>query len=179
MGISRQELYAALGIKTPSIIETMLTDAYAREAQREWRRENGYQQTSFFISSFPGDDPLACGRAAIYALMGIPQGEPFDVTGQRWMSAGKALEMEFIAKLAAEGMLLSGNESIGEMQTKITDPEVWASGAVDAIVLPPFARKSLVVECKQTSREKIIAMRNDKSSTPFSHDKYVRQIKTY
>src|ERR1700757_981754 len=94
MGISRQELYAALGIETPSIIETMLTDAYAREAQREWRRENGYQQTSFFISSFPGDDPLACGRASIYALMGIPQGEPFDVTGQRWMDAGKAQPLD-------------------------------------------------------------------------------------
>lgn len=174
--MTRAALWAALGVEI-EVVAPMITDAYRREAERQWRGEEGWDATAFYVSSYPDEE--SCDRAAVYGLMGIPQDKPMDVTGQRWVKAGKALEMDFITALAREGMLLSGDESKGEKQTKFTEPHVWSSGAVDAIVLPPFWRKSLVVEVKNTGAEKMAAMRADKNNTIFSHRKYERQIKAY
>jgi hypothetical protein len=163
-----------------SIIEPMLQTAYERESDKDWRRVSRRLPTSFYISNFPGDEPLACGRAAVYQLMGIPNEKPIDIHAVRWMDAGKDLETQFVRRLAAEGMLLSNDETAGEQQTKFGDSEVWSSGAVDAIVLPFGWTQPLCVEIKNTSREKMVAMRSDRErGTPYSHQKYLRQLKTY
>lgn len=178
MGISRVELYRELGVEF-SIIESLLTSAYQNEADREWRNGRGRAPSSFYISNFPGDDPIACGRAAVYSLMDLPEEKPVDIMGMRLMDAGKELELDFTRRLAAEGSLLTGDESKGEDQTKFTDPEVWSSGAVDAIVLPFGWHKGHIVEVKGTSANKINAMRSDPTDTPWSHKKYTHQVKTY
>lgn len=177
MGLSRAELWERLGVEL-LIVQPMLLDAYRREAEREWHGEDGWDQTSFYLSNFPGSDP-ACARAAIYSFLGLPNDKPIDVEGMRWMALGKAVEMEFLHKLAREGMLLTGDESVGEDQTRVRDPLVWASGAVDAVVLPPFWRKGHVVEVKAPGAEKIQKMRGDRDDVPYSHRKYVRQVKAY
>lgn len=177
MGISRLALYNELG--GVSVVDPILLDAYEREAERDWRGEDGRTPTSFYISSFPGTDPYACGRAAVYSLMGLPREKPMDIEAFRWMDAGKALEMDFIRRFAAEGKLLSGNEAAGEAQTKLGDPHVWSSGAVDAIILPWGWKQGHCVEVKNTSAEKMAAMRASRDQTPWSHKKYVRQLKTY
>jgi hypothetical protein len=173
--MTRLALWQALGAE-PQVFEPMIVDAYEFNADRDWRENRG--ATSFYVSNFPGDDEV-CDRAAMYSLMGIPSEKPFDTEGQRWVDAGKALELEFIRRLSARGMLLSGDESIGEKQVKFMDPDVWSSGNVDAIVLPPFWRKSHVVEIKNPGAEKVVAMRQDRAQTPFSHHKYEKQVKTY
>lgn len=177
MGISRLELWNELG--GVSVAEPILIEGYQRDAERDWRGEDGRIATSFYVSSYPGTDPLACARAGVYSLMGLPQEKPFDIEAIRWMEAGKALEMDFIRRFAAQGKLLSGNEEAGESQTKFGDPTVWSSGAVDAIILPYGWRKGHCVEIKNTSAEKMAAMRANREDTPWSHKKYVRQIKTY
>ena len=177
MGLSRRALWEALGVEI-LIVQPMLLDAYRREAERGWRGEDDHPHTSFYLSSFPGDDP-ACARAAVYALMDLPEEKPFDVEGIRYMDSGKATEVHFISRLAREGMLLSGDESAGEEQLRVRDHQVWASGAVDAVVLPPFWRKAHVIEVKNTSADKIVSMRDNRDATPYSHRKYVKQTKVY
>lgn len=179
MGISRLELWQELNGGV-SIVEPILLSAYQREAEQEWRGETERgPATSFYVSSYPGDDPLACGRAAVYSLMGLPQEKPMDVEAMRWIEAGKHLEMDFTRRFAAAGTLLTGDESRGASQTKLGDPEVWSSGAVDAIILPFGWTQGHIVEVKNTSAAKLAAMKANPADTPWSHSKYVRQIKTY
>jgi hypothetical protein len=178
MGLTRLELYKELGIEF-SIVEPILIAAYEREAHQEWRHGRGRPPTSFYISSFPGDDPHACGRAAVYSLMDLPEEKPIAPRLQSIFDAGKNHELEWTRRFAASGVLLSGDETAGEEQTRFADPNVWASGACDAIILPYRWTKPHIVEIKTTAAEKVQAMRDNRESTPYSHDKYVRQIKTY
>lgn len=178
MGLSRTALWQFLGVELPPIVEPMLNTAYLREADREWRGIGRRDATSFFLSNFPGDDPV-CDRAAIYGLMGLPEEKPFDLNGKRYVEIGKWAEMDFVRRLSNEGMLLTEDESSGGNQTKFMDSKVWGSGAVDSIVLPYGWTKGHVVEMKNVGAEKIAAMKDNKDDTPYSHSKYVRQIKAY
>lgn len=162
-----------------SVVEPILKAAYQRESLREWHRGRGRAPSSFYISNFPGDDPIACGRARVYSLMDVPDDKPFDPEALARMEAGKALETTWIRKFAAEGVLLTGNEAEGDKQTKFEDPTSWASGAVDAIILPYGWRKGHCVEVKNTAHLKVEAMRADPEQTMWSHPKYVKQLKTY
>jgi hypothetical protein len=172
-------LWRELGVAI-NIAEPMLMEAYRRELKRRWRGEGDrHAPTSFYISSFPGDDPHVCGRAAIYNLMNIPEEKPLEPKVQGYFDAGKDTETNFVCRWAAEGMLLSGDETAGERQTKFSDPDVWSSGAVDAIILPYGWRKPFIVEVKTTSLDKLTSMLDNPDDTPASHAKYVRQLKTY
>lgn len=185
MGMSRIQLWDALGLEV-KVVEPMLMDAYRREAEREWRGDGddaphgARWATSFHASSFPGDDPLACGRAAIYGLMDLPSEKPREPFLSAWFDVGSNLEHDWVRRLHAEGMLLSKSPAVGDdYQTVFIDREHWLSGAADAIVLPPFWRRGHNVEVKTTSAEKVQAMRDNSERTPYSHSKYVRQLKTY
>lgn len=184
MGLSRLALWAQLsGV---SIVEPLLTTAYEREAQREWLDGSGESphgapwHSSFHASAFPGEDPLACGRLAVYGLMGLPDPEPIAPRLRAIFDVGKDLELHWVRRLGMDGLLLSADQTAGEeFQTGFADREHWLTGASDAIILPPFWRKGSCVEVKTTSHDKVTAMRNDPASTPYSHAKYVRQLKTY
>jgi hypothetical protein len=184
MGLSRIALWNE--ISGVSIVEPILITAYQREEERAWREGLGDSPhgspwfTSFHASKFPGDDPYACARAAVYGLMGLPETSPIEPRLRAWFDLGKNLELDWIRRFAAEGVLLSADQTAGDdFQTGFVDREHWLTGASDAIILPMFWRKSHCVEVKTTSHEKVMAMKNDHNETPKLHEKYLRQIKTY
>jgi hypothetical protein len=183
-GLSRLAFWAAIG--GVSVVEPILTTAYEREGLRAWRDGDGDAPhgqpwfTSFHASAFPGDDPLACGRLAMYGLMGLPDAEPISPRLRAMFDVGTDLEHNWVRRFAAEGVLLSKDVTAGdEFQTGFVDVEHWLTGNSDAIVLPPFWRKGHICEIKTTSHDKVESMRADPESTPWSHAKYLRQIKTY
>lgn len=183
-GISRLALWSEIaGI---SVVEPILFAAYEREGAREWHDGSGDSphgapwHTSFHASQFPGDDPMSCARFSVYGLMGLPGPEPIAPRLRAWFDLGKNLELDWVRRLAAEGTLLTNDQTAGaDVQTGFVDPVHWLTGASDAIILPAFWRKGHCGEVKTTSHEKVMAMRNNATATPYSHDKYVRQIKTY
>ena len=160
-------------------------DAYRHEAQLEWMRgdrspHGAPWHTSFHSSSFPGTNDLACGRKAVYDLLDPPSPAPREPSLQAMFDQGLDLEHHWVSRLKSYGALLSADVTgDDDYQTGFQDPEHWLTGGTDAIVLPRGWTKGLIVEIKTTSKEKIIAMRANPPSLPFSHDKYVRQILTY
>lgn len=183
MGLSRLALWAE--IAGVSVVEPLLLSAYELESEREWREGQAAPHgepwfSSFHSSQFPGADPYACGRAAVYGLMGLPDPEPISPPLRAMFNLGTNLEHDWVRRFALAGTLLSKSPAVGDsFQTNFVDREHWLTGASDAIVLPPFWRKSHCVEVKTTSHEKVIAMRQDRDMTPYSHAKYIRQLKTY
>src|ERR1700723_1139590 len=143
MGLSRDEFYNSLFGASP-IIESMLLAAYEREEQEIWRGDlesspHGQKwNTSFHASSFPGDDPFACGRLAVYGLMNPPPNEPIAPWLRGWFDLGKNLELDWVRRLARDGRLLSVDQTArpNEPQTAFVDAEHWLTGGTDAIVLP-------------------------------------------
>jgi hypothetical protein len=184
MGISRLMLWSELtGV---SVVEPILVAAYEREEERIWREGSDDSphgapwHSSFHASAFPGEDPLACARQAVYGLMGLPNPEPFSPRVRAMFDLGKNLELDWVRRFASEGTLLSVDQTASDdVQTGFADSEHWLTGASDVIILPAFWRKGHCVEVKTTSAEKVAAMRNDLTQTPYSHAKYIRQLKTY
>jgi hypothetical protein len=183
MGISRLSLWESAGVNI-SILEPLIIAAYEHQAEREWHQHAAPHGelwfTSFHASQFPGTDPYACGRAAVYGLMGLPDPAPREPRLTAMFNLGSNLEHDWVRRLRAVGQLLSKSPAVGDAtQTTFGDREHWLTGASDAIVLPPGWRKAHCGEIKTTSHQKVLAMLEDRSDTPFSHDKYVRQLKTY
>lgn len=181
MGLSRLGLWAE--IAAISVVEPILINAYERESIREQQATaspHGHPwHTSYHASAFPGDDPYACGRLAVYGMMGLP-GEMIEPKLRAWFELGTQLEHVWVKKFAAEGVLLSKSPAVGDdYQTNFADPEHWLTGAADAIILPAFWRKGHNVEVKTTSHEKVLAMKANSQDVPKSHAKYLRQLKTY
>lgn len=185
MGLTRLQFYEALGAEI-SVVEPILVRAYEREAELEWRGGSNDSphgsrwSTAFHSSSFPGEDPFACGRLALYGLMDVPDERPREPFLSQWFDLGTQIEHNQVRRFAQDGVLLSRSPAVGDdYQTVFVDAEHWLTGAADAIILPPFWRKGHNVELKSTSAEKISAMRANREDTPSSHAKYVRQLKTY
>lgn len=185
MGLSRLELWGHLGLEV-KIVEPMLFDAYSLEAEQEWLGDDGDSphgarwHTSFHASTFPGTDPLVCGRAAVYTFMDLPDEKPREPKLSAMFDLGSNLEHDWVRRFHLRGQLLSKSPAIGDdYQDVFIDDEHWLSGAADAIVLPPFWTRSHNVEIKTTSHEKVIAMRDNPENTPYSHPKYLRQLGTY
>lgn len=185
MGLSRIELWGHLGLEV-KIVEPMLIEAYTLEAEREWRGagddspHGARWHTSFHASAFPGEDPVACGRASVYTLMDLPKEKPFEPKTLAVFDVGTDLEHNWVRRFHSRGQLLTKSPAIGDAyQDVFIDDEHWLTGAADAIVLPPFWTRSHNVEIKTTSHEKVMAMRDNPENTPYSHAKYLRQIKTY
>jgi hypothetical protein len=183
VGITRLKLWSEL--VAVSVVEPILNNAYRRESEREWL-EGGEAPhgapwfSSFHASSFPGADPYACGRAAVYGLMGLPPEKPIEPSLRAWFNLGTRLEHDWVSRFAAEGVLLSKSPAVGDRhQTNFEDREHWLTGASDAIILPAFWRKAHCVEIKTTSDEKVVVMNRNPADTPKSHEKYIRQLKTY
>lgn len=113
---------------------------------------------SFHASQFPGDDPMACPRKALYQMMDFAQGGPVERSGRTVMNAGKAIEIDLV-QIWHEGEILLSNPPDAEFQTGFEIPEVWLTGSVDAIIKPPRWNKPLPVEIKTKFQSAIDEMK--------------------
>lgn len=167
-------------------VEPILLSAYEKEENEIWKEDSGkslqnnHRHVSFHGSQFAGFDDSVCGRAQVYELMNPAPEEPIKPWLRAWFDLGLQIEHNFVRRLAAYGVLLSADVT-GEdkYQTNFEDPSVWLTGSPDVIMLPPFWTKSHVTEIKSTSHEKVLAMLEDSNNTPFSHEKYMRQLGLY
>lgn len=179
MGVSRAELLAALGLI--QVVEPITKKAYEDRELRIWADdlENSPHgrpwHTSFHASSFPGDDPVACGRMAVYGLLNVPDPEPTSRFLRSVADAGVAIEDEHVKRWEEAGRLLS-NSASADYQTGFTDGVHWLTGNCDALLLPAGWTRPHVVEVKSKSQTKIDEMKN---GTRGPDPKHRRQCLTY
>lgn len=153
MGLTRTEFMARLGMIR--VVDPMVEEAYDLEEHRIWEGDldssphGEHWSTSFHASSFPGDDPYACERLALYGLMNVPDAAPIDRRGRMYMDAGKNLELELVRRFGKAGWLLSADQTSGDdYQTNFTDEVSWLSGSPDIIVIPRGWTRGHIVEVK-------------------------------
>ena len=176
MGLSRGEFFSRIGMLKE--IDPLTNQAYRfaekleLEAPRKGHQHDAPWHVSFHGSAFPGDDPRACGRRAIYTLLDIPRGGFPRVARQR-MDAGKDLEVQLVRRWHMAGMLLSAPPD-AEFQTQFEDPAVWLTSTVDAIVARPRAQRPIVAEVKNIDDAHVDQMIKLLRGP---HDDYVRQVK--
>jgi hypothetical protein len=101
---------------------------------------------SFHASQFPGDDPMACPRQALYQMMDFPRGV-FSRRSRAIMSAGEAAEVELVRTYHEAGILLSAAPD-DPQQTGFEMADAWLTGSVDCIIKPPNWNKPLPIEIK-------------------------------
>jgi hypothetical protein len=142
------------------------------EKPRMGHQHDAPWHVSFHGSAFPGDDPKACGRRAIYTMLDIPRGG-FSRRSRQFMDAGKDLEVQLTRRWHAAGMLLSAPPDSAH-QTQFEDPSVWLTSTVDALIVRPRSDRPFVGEVKNTSAEVMDAM---KRLLRGPHEEYVRQVK--
>lgn len=155
--------------------------AFANHEKRVWKNDlnsapHGEEwHTSFHASRFPGDDPKACGRKAVYELLNLPAAGPFDPKVAAMGEVGKAIEMLLVRRWHDEGRLLSAgpNETV---QTGFIDPKVWLTGNTDAVLLRPFHHRPHVVDVKSKDHDVVLDMLYGRRSFDPDHR---HQILTY
>lgn len=147
------------------IIDRITAKVYSDLEEKIWREdlENSPHgqpwHTSFHASSFPGDDPIACGRKAIYGLMNVPRSAPTSRFLRAVADSGKAIEDELVKRWAKQGYLLSADIN-EEFQTGFVDEEYWLTGNCDAAILPRHWTRPHIVEVKSKAHDKVLAMKN-------------------
>jgi len=160
-------------------IDPLTSQAYkfAEELEAELPRQGHSHDApwhvSFHGSEFPGDDPKACGRRAIYTMLDIPRGM-FPRWSRQIMDAGKDIEIQITHRWHQAGMLLSSPPE-SQFQTQFEDPDVWLTTTVDAIVLRPRSLRPAVAEIKSKYAHEVEAMRLLLRGPDEDH---VRQVKT-
>lgn len=144
------------------IVSPILKACYEKEEEQIYAENLGSSphgekwHTSFHASSFPGYDPKACGRKAIYTLMDIPNDKPVNRKGRAIMEAGKAVEEQIVWRFARAGILLTPDPD-AEHQLHLETPDAWLTGSPDAIIKLPSGGAH-VVEIKSKAHEKILEM---------------------
>lgn len=181
--MSRLQFWSSLG--KVSVVEPILVNSYAAEEDEIWRSgsedsPHGHPwNTSFHASSFPGDDPMVCGRLQVYTMLAPPPAEPISPNLRAWFDLGKNLELDWVRRWAYYGVLLTADQTADDdVQTGFEDREHWLTGSSDAILLPPFWTRGHCVEVKTTKHEKVQAMLQGEPP-PKSHEKYLRQLGAY
>lgn len=176
--LSRSELFTRLQVSRA--LDPLVSSAYKRVQEKKWREQldnspHGLPwHTSFHASQFPGDDPQACGRQAMYRLADFPQPEPTT----RWLAtlaaAGKGIEYELVKTLEQDGILISAGPD-EEFQTGFVIEDVWLTGSVDCVIAPPGTNKPIPVEIKSKYQKVIDEMKLGTKGPDTAH---VFQIKT-
>jgi len=110
---------------------------------------------SFHGSSFPGDNPKACGRRALYSMVDTPRA-PFRRRLMQQADAGKDIENRLAQNWHDAGMLLTPPP--GEPQMEFFDGDHWLVSTVDSMLLPLSSDMPIVCEIKSKSWEVIDAM---------------------
>ena len=166
-GMTRREFYTRIGLSQD--IDALTQAAYDFNiAKQQEKPDIGAAHEdpwhiSFHGSAFPGDNPRACGRRAIYRMMDIPRPLP-----PRWLiqiaDAGKDIEDRIVQNWHDAGYLLSSPpydyRGRKNPQTQFEDPEVWLTSTVDSIVLFPTSGTGRVCEIKSKWADDIHAMFN-------------------
>jgi len=162
MGLSRVEAWSRWGLIRE--IEPLTQSAYEFFEWLQQRNSNIGESVeddwhlSFHGSQFPGDNPYACPRKAIYQMMDIPR-MPFSRTSRAIMEAGKDIENRIVIKWYLAGYLLSAPPPpFGKYQTVYEDVDHMLTSTVDAIVVHPKQNFGKVVEVKTKYRDDIDKM---------------------
>jgi hypothetical protein len=175
--LTRGEFFSRMGILDE--VDPLVNQAYRFMEDIERKRgERGHNEeelwhTSFHGSSFPGDNPYACGRHALYRLLDLPR-EPFTRQGRQFMDAGKDFENQLVTRFYFSGMLLSPPPWKGVKQLRFEDQEHWLSTSVDSILLPLDSNRPFVGEVKNVYAKSVDGFKrliND------AHPAYVRQTR--
>lgn len=168
MAITRDQFLTALGvIKHGPQIDALTHKAYVDYELDVWKNGRGNPHghpwhTSFHGSKFPGD-PMACGRAAIYTLMDVPDAEPAPPMLRATAEMGKAAENQILFRWRRAGLLIAGGgpEADGDpgVQLQFADDSTWLTGSIDAVLGLPDFRYVLPVDVKSKSKEVIDKMK--------------------
>lgn len=159
--LSRTELLTRLQIQRT--IDPIVAAAYRQVEEQVWRSGDGNSphgnpwHVSFHASQFPGDNPMACGRQAMYRMMDLPNAEPFNRRARTVMAAGKAVEYELVSTLDAAGLLISAGAD-DEIQTGFTFADAWLTGSVDCVIKPEGWNQPVPIEIKSKYQEVIEEM---------------------
>ncbi len=159
--LTRSELFSRMQlIRT---VEPIAIQAFKDAEEEIWRNQeddspHGHPwHVSFHASQFPGDDPMACPRAALYQMMDFAPQEPLSRVARTTAIAGKALEVALVQTWHRSGILLSAAPD-EDLQTGFEYPEAWLTGSVDSVILPPRWNKPLPVEIKTKFQKDIDLM---------------------
>ena len=176
VGLSRGEFFSRIGMMREVDPLTSAAYRFAEKLEAE-KPHKGAQadapwHVSFHGSQFPGDDPKACGRRAIYSMLDLPRGQ-FSRPSRQRMDAGKDLEIQLVRRWHAAGMLLSAAPD-SPVQTQFEDPSVWLTSTVDAIIARPRSLRPIVAEVKNIDADTLDSMLR---MIRGPHEAYVRQVK--
>jgi hypothetical protein len=162
VGLTRAEFWSRIGLARE--IDPLVTASYKFGAiMAQLRSDQGEDHAdpwhlSFHGSQFPGDNPNACGRLALYRMMDFAR-----PMMPRWLEqvaeSGKAIENSLIAKWYYAGYLVSPPSFLPDvLQEQYEDPEHWLTCTVDALVCWPRTIDPLVCEVKSKEAAVIRAM---------------------
>lgn len=162
MGLTRGEFWSRIGLARE--IDPLVTASYRFGAiMRQLRSDQGEDHAdpwhlSFHGSQFPGDNPHACSRLALYRMMDFAR-----PMMPRWLEqvaeSGKAIENSLIAKWYYAGYLVSPPAFLpGVLQQQYEDDDHWLTCTVDALVCWPRTTEPLVCEVKSKEASVIRAM---------------------
>ena len=176
MGLSRGEFLSRVGMLKEIDPLTTLAYRFAEqlEAEKPQQGAGGGSpwHVSFHGSQFPGDNPRACARRAVYTMMDLPRGS-FKRRNRQLMDAGKDLETQLVTRWYQAGMLLSAPPD-SPRQTEFEDPEHWLTSTVDAIVARPRSTRPVVAEVKNIGAD---AMDEMMRLLRGPYEEHVRQVK--
>ena len=159
--VTRGEFFTRLQIVRS--LEPIIQKTFKEVEEDRWRNQadnepHGHPwHVSFHASQFPGDDPQACPRQALYRMMDFPESEPTSRRLRTLAAIGKAMEVELVRTWHEAGILLSASPD-AEIQTGFELPEAWFTGSVDAIIKPRTWNKPVHVEIKTKDRDTIDRM---------------------
>ena len=159
--LTRTEFFTRLQVVRS--LEPIIQETFKEVEADRWRNQHDDEphgrpwHVSFHASQFPGDDPMACPRQALYRMMDFPAAEPFSRRSRTVMSIGKAMEVELVRSFEEAGILLSASPD-AEIQTGFELPDAWLTGSVDAIIKPRTWNKPLPIEIKSKDRDSIDEM---------------------
>lgn len=158
--LSRGELYSRLGLLRE--VDPLVTRAYRfAEIIEALEEDRGHGRTdpwhvSFHGSNFPGNDPKACGRQALYRMLNAPRGA-FNRRGRQFMDAGKDFEVQLVKRLHRAGFCVSAPP--WDHQTQFEDEKHWLTCTTDIIVCWPRSPRPFVVEVKQIFAKDVEGMK--------------------
>jgi hypothetical protein len=155
VGLTRREFMSRVGVLRE--IEPITQAAYDFQIWLDQQTpDQGVGHTdpwhlSFHGSQFPGDDPYACPRKALYRMIDIPRVPP-----KRWLvqiaDAGKDIENRLVMAWYNAGYLLSPPpfDYLGRpaKQMQFQDESVWLTSTVDSLVVHPRSNRPTPVEVK-------------------------------
>lgn len=177
--MTRLEMLRRAGVIDNRKLEPIIDEAFKKSESLRHRQQmdddpHGHPwHVSFHASQFPGDDPMACPRAALYQMMDFIK-KPFNRHGRQVMAEGKAIEEEIVWACHHAGILISAPPD-DEHQTGFEDPEHWLTGSVDSVILPKGSNTPTPVEIKSKSMADLIAMHEGEKGPDPAH---VAQLKT-